>query len=66
MPPQEKEGLVEILKRNINVFAWDAFDAPGIDPIFICHHLNINPSITPKSSHPGAHQESMLMQSKTR
>ena len=30
------------------MFAWDACDAPGIDPAFICHHLNVNPSITPK------------------
>ena len=48
LPPQEKEELVEFLKRNIDVFAWDACDAPGIDPTFICHHFNVNPSITPK------------------
>ena len=48
LPPQEKEELVEFLKRNIDVFAWDACDAPGIDLGFICHHLNVNPSIAPK------------------
>ena len=48
LPPQEKEELVEFLKRNIDVFAWAACDALGIDPDFICHHLNVNPSITPK------------------
>ena len=52
MPPQEKEELVEFLKRNIDVFAWDACNAPGIDPAFICHHLNINPSIVPKKQPP--------------
>ena len=52
LPPQEKEELVEFLKRNINVFAWDACDAPRIDPAFICHHLNVNPSITPKKQSP--------------
>ena len=52
LPPQEKEELVEFLKRNINVFAWDACDAPGIDLAFICHHLNVNPSITPKKQPP--------------
>ena len=52
LPPQEKEDLVEFLKRNINVFAWDACDAPGIDPTFICHHLNVNPYITPKKQLP--------------
>ena len=48
LPPQEKEEFVEFLKRNIDVFAWDACDAPGIDLAFICHHLNVNPSIAPK------------------
>ena len=45
---QEKEELIEFLKRNIDVFAWDAYDALGIDPAFICHHLNVNPTITSK------------------
>ena len=52
LPPQEKEELVEFLKRNIDVFAWDGYDALGIDPNFICHHLNVNPSITPKKQSP--------------
>ena len=52
LPPQEKEELVEFLKRNIDVFAWDACDAPGIDPAFIYHHLNINLTITPKKQPP--------------
>ena len=52
LPPQEKEELVEFLKRNINVFAWDACDAPRIDPAFICHHLNVNLTITPKKQPP--------------
>ena len=34
------------LKKNIDVFAWNAYEAPGLDPSFICHHLNVNPSIT--------------------
>ena len=52
LPPQEKEELVEFLKRNIDVFAWDACYVPGINPAFICHHLNVNPSITPKKQSP--------------
>ena len=48
LPLQEKEELIEFLKRNIDVFAWDACNAPGIDPAFICHHLNVNSAITPK------------------
>ena len=34
------------------MFAWDACDAPGIDPAFICHNLNVNPSIIPKEQPP--------------
>ena len=52
LPLQEKEELVEFLKRNIDVFAWDAYDALGIDPAFIFHHLNVNPSITTKKQPP--------------
>jgi len=36
----------------VDVFAWDAYEAPGIDLNFICHHLNVNPSITPKKQPP--------------
>ena len=52
LPLQEKEELIEFLKRNIGVFAWDACDALGIDPAFIYHHFNVNPSIIPKKQPP--------------
>ena len=45
---QEKEELVKFLKQNIDIFAWNAYEALGVDPEFICHHLNVNPSIVPK------------------
>ena len=48
LPPQEKEELIEFLRRNVDVFAWNAYEAPRVDPSFICHHLNVNPSVTPK------------------
>ena len=48
LPQQEREELVEFLKQNIDVFAWNAYGAPRVDPEFICHHLNVNPSIVPK------------------
>ncbi|XP_030949602.1 uncharacterized protein LOC115973478 [Quercus lobata] len=52
LPPQEKEELLEFLRRNIDVFAWDTYEASGVDPNFIYHHLNVNPSITPKKKLP--------------
>ena len=36
----------------MDVFAWDAYEAPGVDSDFICHHLNVNPSITLKKQPP--------------
>ena len=52
MPPHEKQTLIEFLRENVNVFAWDACEAPGIDLDFICHHLNVNPSIAPRKQPP--------------
>ena len=45
LPLSEKEELIEFLKRNIDVFTWSSYEAPRVDPNFICHHLNVNPSI---------------------
>ena len=52
LPPQEREELIGFLKENVDVFAWDAYEAPGVDPSFIYHHLNVNPSVTPKKQPP--------------
>ena len=52
MPHQEREKLIEFLKQNINVFAWNAYEALGVDLEFICHHLNVNPLIAPKKQPP--------------
>ena len=34
------------------MFAWSAYKAPGVDSNFICHHLNVNPSVTPRKQSP--------------
>ena len=52
LPQQERDELEEFLKRNIDVFAWNTYEAPGVDPDFICHHLNVNPLTTPKKQLP--------------
>ena len=52
LPLQEKEKLIEFLRRNIDVFAWNAYEALGVDPDFICHHLNVNPTILPRKQPP--------------
>ncbi|XP_075655203.1 uncharacterized protein LOC142625428 [Castanea sativa] len=48
LPPREKEELIFFLRENVDVFTWNAYEASGMDPNFIFHHLNVNPSVTPK------------------
>ena len=52
LPTLEKQSLIEFLRDNVDVFAWNACEALGIDPDFICHHLNANPSIIPRKQPP--------------
>ena len=52
LPQQEREELVEFLKQNIDVFAWNTYETPGVDPKFIYHHLNVNPLVIPKKQLP--------------
>ncbi|XP_065616905.1 uncharacterized protein LOC136062128 [Quercus suber] len=52
IPQPEKEELIEFHKRNLDVFAWNAYEAPGVDPEFICHHLRVNLLIVPKKQPP--------------
>ena len=40
------------LRRNIDVFAWNAYEAPKVDLDFICHHLNVNLAVFPKKQLP--------------
>ncbi|XP_050259034.1 uncharacterized protein LOC126704032 [Quercus robur] len=48
----EREELLAFLRRNVDVFAWNAYETPGVDLNFICHHLNVNPTIIPKKQLP--------------
>ena len=52
LPHQEKEKQIEFLRRNIDVFTWNAYKALRVDPDFICHHLRVNPLITLKKQPP--------------
>ena len=44
--------MVIFLKKNVDVFAWNTYEAPGVDLSFICHHLNVNPLVIPKKQPP--------------
>ena len=52
LPLQEKANLLEFLRANVDVFAWDPYEAPGMDPSFICHRLNVNPVVVPRRQPP--------------
>ncbi|XP_057489449.1 uncharacterized protein LOC130775334 [Actinidia eriantha] len=39
----ERTELIQLLKANIEVFAWTPYKMPGIDPNFIKHELNVKP-----------------------
>ena len=52
LPPEEKEELIVFFRENIDVFAWSAYEAPGVDPNFICHHLNVNLVVIPRKQPP--------------
>ncbi|XP_065624641.1 uncharacterized protein LOC136065420 [Quercus suber] len=46
---KELKELVEFLRGNLDVFTWNAYEALRVNLSFICHHLNVNPSVTPKN-----------------
>ena len=52
LPPRERKKMIDFLKKNIDIFAWNAYEAPRVDSDFICHHLNVNPSAIPKKQPP--------------
>ena len=52
LPHHEREDLIKFFRRNIDVFAWNAYEAPGVDPEFICHHLKVNSLIPPRKQPP--------------
>ena len=48
----EKAESMKFLKTNIDIFAWNAYDVPGIDPGLACHQLNVNPEAVPRKQPP--------------
>ena len=45
---EDKVQMLLFLTQNIDVFAWNPYEAPGVDPKFIVHKLNVDPSYPPK------------------
>ena len=43
---------MDFLKDNLDFFAWNAYEAPRVDPKFIYHRLNVNPKAIPRKQPP--------------
>ena len=39
--------LISFLVSNLDIFAWDPYEVPGVDPSFIQHQLNVDPKSKP-------------------
>ena len=48
MKNQDNVEMLLFLIQNVNVFAWSPYEVPGVDPEFIVHKLNVDPSFPPK------------------
>jgi len=47
LAPSEEKDLIELLRKNLDLFAWAPSDMPDIDPSIACHHLDVNPTVKP-------------------
>ena len=52
MKSQDKVEMLLFLMQNVDVFAWSLYEVPGVDPEFIVHKLNVDPSFPPKKQKP--------------
>ena len=44
MKDGDKVETLLFLIRNVVVFSWNPYEVPGVDPEFIIHKLNVDPS----------------------
>ena len=52
MENQDKVEMLLFLIQNVDVFAWSPYEVPRVDPEFIVHKLNVDPSVPPKKHKP--------------
>ncbi|XP_030935300.1 uncharacterized protein LOC115960505 [Quercus lobata] len=52
MSSEERVQVLLFLVQNIDVFAWNPYEVPGVNPGFIVHKLNVDPSYPPKKQKP--------------
>ena len=44
----DKINILLFLIQNVDVFAWSPYEVPGVDPEFIVHKFNVDPSFPHK------------------
>ena len=44
--------MLLFLLQNVDVFAWSPYEVPSVDPEFIVHKLNMDPSFPSKKQKP--------------
>ena len=48
MMNEDKVETLLFLIWNVDVFAWNPYEVPGVDPEFIVHRFNVDPSFLSK------------------
>ena len=48
MKDEDKVETLLFLVQNVDMFAWSPYEVPRVDPEFIVHKLNVDPSFPPK------------------
>ena len=49
---KERVEMLLFIVQNIDVFAWNPYQVPGVDPEFIVHKLNVDSLCPPKKQKP--------------
>ena len=44
---ETQDQIAKVISRNLDAFAWAAYDMPEIDPGFLCHRLAMDPQVRP-------------------
>ena len=52
MKDKDRVGVLLFLIQNVYVFAWSPYEVPKVDPEFIVHRLNVDPSFPPRKQKP--------------
>ena len=52
MTNEDKVETLLFLIHNVDVFIWDPYEVPGLDPEFIVHKLNVDSSFPLKKQKP--------------